>query len=1068
MSTSEGFIFEDFLTVFADIVEKYPDNCAVLEEGTRSFTYRQLADDAKSLASRLRSLGLDKELAAVIAIPKSYRYLVALLAIWKAGGAFVPVDAALPAERLRSIFCEISEHNKGVTNEPSPLLILCEQEHRMHLEASSQESAFVLQFVDACIQVKDNKEHALSNPKAATTLEAAITDKTRIEPGKPRIKPGDLAYIIFTSGSTGRPKGVMVEHRGIVNLLREQIAAFEISSTTRSLFYLSTSFDAAVSDLGTALLAGATLLIERPENLRPDAGLMQLMRDRQVSYVDIPPSVLSLLNIDEKPDCLKSMVIGGEVCPKEVVRRWAEKLHLVCVYGPTEATICTSLSHCASNWDAPLIGMPIANVQYRIMDEHVQRELPPGQAGELCISGVQLCRGYLHREIFNQERFFVHDGERYYRTRDRVKSLPSGNFEFVGRVDRQMKLRGLLIEPEEVEAALTSHPDIARACVLKGKLPRGRDILLAYLTSKTGKTPGSPLLRKYLASYLPAWMLPQRFIYLDAIPETTSGKPDMKALADMYAATKSRTSGKVSATNIEATIAQALCNILGYQEIGASENFFDLGLDSLGTIELTAALNNAALDMAPEALFKYPSVQRLAEFLKPDKENIVSDGSSDKLKDYSNVETLLSELKANNQFQSLLNSPLLNSDKCSKLSQPETILFTGATGFLGSRLLAELLNFEDSYKSIYAIVRAASNEEAEERILATAKKYLPANAQAKLHVAIKANRIIPLPGDISKPKIGLNAEVYERLAKEVDQVVHLAATVNMVLPFEQLKAANLDGTLNIAAFALQAKLKSLHYASTLSVFVSTDKNSGVLKESDRLEDMQAVHGGYAQSKWLAEKALLELQDSGSPLSIYRFGLITGDTTGGITADTDFLNMFVRGLKEIGAIPAECLGEQANAISVDITPVDYAAATMAQILSGDNADNDHKVYHIANHQGLSLRRLAETTKRLCADLKTASLDELNSTGQWQQSISAAAAYLGLCRLFDKDSSISAEQPKGQNKSSYAKLRVMDLFQATGVVFAQENTAARLAASGIRCPEISDKLVDMYVKVGLSKY
>lgn len=1050
------FVFEDFLSVFTEVVANYPDNFAVIEESLRHYTYKQLDADSRKLAARLTAQGLGKELAAVIAIPKSYRYLVALLAIWRAGGAFVPVDATLPTERLRSIFSEISAHNKSVeeakdtfassstpkATASSSLLILCEQEHQSHLQSSAKGGDFSLHFVDGF----DNGEDL---PKESAQIE-----------------PGDLAYIIFTSGSTGRPKGVMVEHRGIVNLLKEQIAAFKIDNNTRSLFYLSTSFDAAVSDLGTALLAGATLLIERPENLRPDAGLMQLIKERQVTYVDIPPSVLSLLDINEKPDCLVSMVIGGEVCPKEVVRSWARKLRLVCVYGPTEATVCTSWSLCDGDWDAPLIGRPIANIQYCIMDEVGQKSLPVGQSGELCISGVGLCRGYLNRDEFNRERFFTlsenkgTSDTRYYRTRDRIKSLPDGNFEFVGRVDRQMKLRGMLIEPEEVEAALTAHPDIARACVLKGKLPGGRDVLLAYLTSKTGDKPGSAPLRRYLGTLLPSWMLPQRLIYLDAIPETTSGKPDMQALIELYVTesiAKSSASSKPSsgATADKGTaIAQALCQILGYEEIDSTENFFDLGLDSLGTIELAASLNRVGIDVAPEAIFKHPTVQRLAKYLES-----AEDQSESTNNDYSNAAVLQRELKSNVRFQALKSGIKDTSANGAKTQLPQSVLLTGATGFLGSRLLVELLNSTDSYKTIYALVRAASEDEARQRITSTANKYLPDKAQKHIKNALKAKRIIPLPGDVSDAKLGLTLASYERLAAELDQVLHLAATVNMVLPFENLKAANFEGVVNIAEFALHSKLKSLHYASTLSVFVSTDKNHGVLKESDRLEDTKEIYGGYAQTKWLAEKALLELQDAGAPISIYRLGLITGDTTTGITADTDFLSMFVRGICEIGAIPAECLNEQAKEILVDITPVDYAAAAMGQILQCSNLDGVHNIYHIANTQGLSLFHFAQAIALTCPDLQAKALADLDSAGYLQQSTSASAAYLGLCRLLDGEQSSIG--------TTFSKLRVMDLFQATGVVFAQENTSARLASSGTACPEINNDLINLYLQAGFKR-
>lgn len=1062
-----AFVFEDFLSVFTEVVAKYPDNFAVVEEGLRQYTYKKLDTDSRKLAALLREQGLGKELAAVIAIPKSYRYLVALLAIWRAGGAFVPVDVALPEERLRSIFSEIASHNKStdtttetlstasnpISKTSRLLLILCDQEHQTHLQSSANGSDFSLHFVDWF-------DDADAPPKESVQLE-----------------PGDLAYIIFTSGSTGRPKGVMVEHRGIVNLLKEQIAAFEITSETRSLFYLSTSFDAAVSDLGTALLAGATLLIERPENLRPNAGLMQLMTDRKVSYVDIPPSVLSLLNVDEKPDCLKSMVIGGEVCPREVVRSWAEKLRLVCVYGPTEATVCTSWSLCDGDWDAPLIGRPIANIQYRIMDEGGQKSLPVGLSGELCISGVGLCRGYLSRDEFNRERFFTLPGNngsnsdngtsstRYYRTRDRITSLPDGNFEFVGRVDRQLKLRGMLIEPEEVEAALTAHPDIARACVLKGKLPGGRDVLLAYLTSKTGNKPSSSSLRKYLGTLLPAWMLPQRLIYLDAIPETISGKPDMKALVELYdteSKSKSSASSKSSSGDIAdkgTAINQALCQILGYEEIDNSENFFDLGLDSLGTIELAAALNRVGIDMAPEAIFKHPTVQRLAKHLESAKDLNKSTGA-----DYSNASVLLRELESDNRFQSLKRAIAERSVEStgtgsSPPSLPQIALLTGATGFLGSRLLVELLNSTDSYKTIYALVRAASEEEASERISMTALKYLPFEAKQRILKAIQEKRIILLPGDVSQDKLGLSAAVYERLSTEIDQVLHLAATVNMILPFEKLKAANFDGTLNIAEFAFNSKFKSLHYASTLSVFVSTDKNHGVLKESDRLDDTKEIYGGYAQTKWLAEKALLELQDAGAPISIYRLGLITGDTTSGTTADTDFLSMFVRGIREMGAIPEECLSEQAKDILVDITPVDYAAAAMAEILRGANLDEIHTVYHIANTQGFSLLSFTEAIHKLCPEIETKCLTALNRTKIPVPSANASAAYLGLCRLFDK-----AFERKS---SSYSLLRAMDLFQATGVTFAHENTKNRLLKVGLEVQGASDKLIRMYIEKALEK-
>ncbi|HND07757.1 MAG TPA: non-ribosomal peptide synthetase, partial [Candidatus Obscuribacter sp.] len=588
--------WQSFLAVFQTVVQAYPERPAVIEEG-EEFTYRRLYDEALHLAARLKEAGAAPETVLALCLPKSYDYIKALLATWLVRAAFAPVDAALPVQRLQYIFQELIQQNKEQGQ--NKILVLARDEDQEHLLSAASDQ-LQLQPVPFAIAHQDEPP-ALSNAMA---------------------QAGDLAYIIFTSGSTGRPKGVMVEQRGLVNLLKEQIQAFSITEESRSLFYLSTSFDASISDIGTALLSGAALIIEKADKLRPGKELIELMKQRQVSYVDIPPSVLKLLDPTLCPPTLKSIVIGGEVCPQDVVRAWAARVKLVCVYGPTEATVCTSLTHCGTDWQAPLIGAPIKNISYLVLKED-GTPAEVGESGELFIAGIGLARGYLHRSDLNRERFLTRDGIRYYKTCDRVLVNASGNHEFQGRIDRQMKLRGLLIEPEEIEARLCEHPQIARAAVLKRAVsPKSsREMLVAFLLPSRlhESLPNARELRLHLSRSLPVWMLPQRYQWLETLPLTASGKIDLTALAacplkeQASAPPISRTG---ASEDEEERIARCLCRILGYEQIDLEDDFFDLGLDSLGAVELAAALSVKGLDLSPEAVFTHASCTKLARFCR--------------------------------------------------------------------------------------------------------------------------------------------------------------------------------------------------------------------------------------------------------------------------------------------------------------------------------------------------------------------------------------------------------------------------------------------------------------------
>ncbi len=297
----------EFIHQFIKIVKAYPEHIAILEDGKKGITYYTLFRKALLLSHRLKNLIFSQSLVA-ISQPKSIDTIVSMLAVWICGGAFVPLDPSLPDERKNNIL-----------QQAKPNIILGEKGSIRYYERQNR-----------C--------------------------------------PEKLAYIIFTSGSSGSPKGVMVPHEGVVNFIEEQIKVFQFSATSRSLWYLSFNFDASISDIGTALLSGATLCIETDNQLITAAALPKLIASRGLTHIDIPPSLLTIIDPLTIPKTLQTIIIGGEVCPKEFVRKWSRYFRLVNVYGPTEGTVCTSMKVCDESWEKPNIGKPIKNLSYQLCD----------------------------------------------------------------------------------------------------------------------------------------------------------------------------------------------------------------------------------------------------------------------------------------------------------------------------------------------------------------------------------------------------------------------------------------------------------------------------------------------------------------------------------------------------------------------------------------------------------------------------------------------------------------------------------------------------------------------------
>ncbi len=457
--------------IFEAQVEKTPDAVAVVL-GNQQLTYGELNTKANQLAHYLQTLGVGTEVLVGICVERALYTLIGILGILKAGGAYLPLDPAYPAERL-AFMLEDAQVPVLLTQQSLGI----DQTHNKSLQKTT-------------IVYLDNWEANIGGEKNPVS----------------RVTSNNLAYTIYTSGSTGKPKGVLLTHRGLCNLATAQQQLFNVQPDNRVLQFASLSFDASIWEIVMTWVAGATLVLAQRDDLLPGTTLLKLLRDQQIAIVTLPPSALAVLPAEELPD-LQTIIVAGEACPPELVKRWATGRRFFNAYGPTESTVCATVAECIPGDNKLPIGYPIANTQVYILDAHLQ-PVPVGVPGEIYIAGVGLARGYLNRPELTAEKFILKKAEgefltphsslltphsslrtqdsqeRLYKTGDLARYLPDGNVEYLGRIDNQVKIRGFRIELGEIEAVLSQHPDVREAIAMAREDIPGDKRLVAYIISK--------------------------------------------------------------------------------------------------------------------------------------------------------------------------------------------------------------------------------------------------------------------------------------------------------------------------------------------------------------------------------------------------------------------------------------------------------------------------------------------------------------------------------------------------------------------------------------------------------
>ncbi len=452
-----------------DQARKQPHAAAVVFEET-TLSYDMLNTRANQVAHELVRLGVGPEVLVGICVERSLELVIAVLAVLKAGGAYVPLDPSYPQERLSYM----------IGNARMPVLLT---------QYSSGAELFSMDIAAAAAAVDHRAEIVYLDRDAERIAAAPTTNLPHTNAAD------DLAYAIYTSGSTGKPKGVMLHHRGLVNLVWGQIAAFDLDTTSRVLQFASFSFDASVSEIFTTLVAGGTLYMARRDTLISPPDLLDLLRTQQITTATLPPSLLSILPADDLPD-FRTVISAGESCSWEIAERWSIGRRFLNAYGPTEATIgptCFVMEQRIADARTVPIGRPLPNYDIFLLDEHKRQPVPFGAPGEVYIAGVGLARGYLHEPQLTAERFidWTPDTDsseattiRLYKTGDLARYLPDGNLEFLGRIDHQVKLRGYRVELGEIESVLRQHPGVGDAIVMAREDIPGDRRLVAYVTPR--------------------------------------------------------------------------------------------------------------------------------------------------------------------------------------------------------------------------------------------------------------------------------------------------------------------------------------------------------------------------------------------------------------------------------------------------------------------------------------------------------------------------------------------------------------------------------------------------------
>ncbi|MBJ8030645.1 non-ribosomal peptide synthetase [Bacillus cereus group sp. N21] len=582
-----------FMDVFEAQVAQRPTAPAIVGDGIR-LTYQEFNARVNRLARTLRDKGVQPDSLVAIMAERSVEMLVGIFAILKAGGAYIPIDPKYPQARV-----------KYLLEDSRAEVVLTQAKFMDRLEGDYQK-----------LNLDDEASYANEESNLVSVNKAT-----------------DLAYVIYTSGSTGKPKGVMIEHHNMMHILTALEERYPFGVEDVYLLKTPFTFDVSVSELFGWVRGGGHLVILEPEAEKDPEKLLEVLHESNVTHVNFVPSLLNVFvqvlkdRNDWSLSALKYVLVAGEALPKKVAYNFKEMLHdvrLENLYGPTEITIYAT-NYSVVN-DSKLgsipIGKPLPNVQAYIVNEQLSLQ-PIGVAGELCIAGSGVARGYLNRHELSEERFVTcpwETGVKMYRTGDLVRWLANGDIEYLGRIDHQVKIRGYRIELEEIERVVMEHSSVREALTVVREDRNGDKNLVMYVVLEVGKEMHVNEMREYLQGLLPEYMVPSAYVFLEAFPLNHNGKVDRQVLPVPDESSFDQVEYVAPRNSVEQVIAEVWSEVLGNEKVGVHDNFFTLGGHSLLAMLIVYRLRSALnTELSMQSLFDHPTVSKLAVIIDGNK-----------------------------------------------------------------------------------------------------------------------------------------------------------------------------------------------------------------------------------------------------------------------------------------------------------------------------------------------------------------------------------------------------------------------------------------------------------------
>ena len=868
-------------------VNKHPNKIAVIAKNGK-LTYQELNSGANKVAHSL----LDNEVklgeCVIMFMPRIKEAYIVRQGIVKSGGAFVPVDPKYPDDRVSYI----------ISNSGSKYLISTK-------DIIKEKQALI----------KEAKVKALA-------IEDILENKNDKNPNV-KIPLSSLAYVIYTSGSTGRPKGVMIAHKNLANYVSDGSnlathAYRDIGEECVSCSFASLSFDASLQEEFIPLTHGYTAVIASEEEIENPMLLAKTLKENKVKFMFMTPSFVSnLLDIDVFVEALKGfkyLDMGAEAVPMELcnrLRNLGVNANILNGYGPTETTITATYSLVKDKYMT--IGKPVANTKTYILDKKGHL-LPTNAIGDLTIAGESVGLGYLGMIEKTKEVFIEINGIKAYRSGDMARINSEGNIEFFGRLDNQVKLRGLRVELDEIERVLNSYKSVTRSIILVKQSQVEGDYLAAYFTASTQVDKDDLL--NHMSKYLTPYMVPKVVMQLDKFPLTPNGKIDKKSLPEIEMKVEHKEVKKAN-NELEEKLLSLFKKALGKEEVGVDDDFFEMGGTSLSVSKVAMLALNMGLPIAYGDVFDHSTVLELEEYIAS-----ISGGK---------VETKEEKKEEKAELSSLSHNVVSEVNDIKIDFEVKKVLLTGSTGFLGIHILKELL---DQKVKVVALIRGGKLN-AKDRLLGLLAYYFDSPLIDEVNEYVEI-----VDGDVT------DESLYEKLKDyDFNLIINSAAIVKHFANSDIIEQVNVGGVKNLINIA-EKKGARLIQISTLSVAgenIDEKFAPSFRMKEDMLDFGQDVSNKYVHSKFDAEKALLTAVDEGKlDGKIIRVGNLMSRQKDGEFQANSITNGFMRDLKGYATLKKYPVNSMD--VEVDFSPIDEVAKTIILLAK---TPSKFTVFHSAN-------------------------------------------------------------------------------------------------------------------------